>query len=408
MKKIIQENKKKNSIELRYAKKPTIAILKLLRASNFTWSPTNKHWYAKKNYKNESFARTLGDTMQLSFSFDENQKQEKKTVAAVKDKNGITKVGDWNKYFKVSDIPYQVAYDAHSGTSFSPEKRAISQQRDYYEFLVSCYNEIFKNKKYTPERKEKAENLFIRFVEGYKKRSLAYLRSRSGLMSTMITGASNFPVRRMNKKNDVIHKRLNELVEYQDRISKIKVALKPDHLKPIKTGQSNAVTLLEKKLEKLESNRELMKASNKVIKKKITDEAKVAALVKLGLKSGDAWGLLSPDYAGRMGFAPFNLTNTGAEIRRIKSRLELEKRNKVKTAENKATGKGKYKINGVEVFENIEANRIQLFFDGKPSQEIRTGLKRLGFRWSPKNTTWQAYLSSFRSSKMASLKAVLK
>ena len=38
--------------------------------------------------------------------------------------------------------------------------------------------------------------------------------------------------------------------------------------------------------------------------------------------------------------------------------------------------------------------RLQLFFDGKPDEEIRTILKHNGFRWSGKNKAWQRHLNS--------------
>ena len=34
-----------------------------------------------------------------------------------------------------------------------------------------------------------------------------------------------------------------------------------------------------------------------------------------------------------------------------------------------------------------------VYFPGKPDQEIRTDLKRHGFRWSPKNGAWQSYIN---------------
>lgn len=47
-----------------------------------------------------------------------------------------------------------------------------------------------------------------------------------------------------------------------------------------------------------------------------------------------------------------------------------------------------------EVVQNEEENRIQLFFDGKPNEEIRNLLKHNGFRWSSKNVCWQRQLTA--------------
>jgi hypothetical protein len=38
--------------------------------------------------------------------------------------------------------------------------------------------------------------------------------------------------------------------------------------------------------------------------------------------------------------------------------------------------------------------RLQLLFDGKPNDEIRSILKSHGFRWSPYNEAWQRQLTN--------------
>ncbi len=42
---------------------------------------------------------------------------------------------------------------------------------------------------------------------------------------------------------------------------------------------------------------------------------------------------------------------------------------------------------------NPEIARIQLVFEGKPEDEIRTKLKKYAFRWSPKSKVWQRILT---------------
>ena len=81
-----------------------------------------------------------------------------------------------------------------------------------------------------------------------------------------------------------------------------------------------------------------------------------------------------------------------AEIKRLESRLASMKKVKQSVED---TSDDKYpKVDGCEVIENIDLDRIQLVFDDVPSAEVRTLLKRYGFRWSPTNEAWQRQLTA--------------
>ena len=74
-------------------------------------------------------------------------------------------------------------------------------------------------------------------------------------------------------------------------------------------------------------------------------------------------------------FESYQLTNNNAEIRRVKARIEeLSKR-----AEQTFSG---WEFDGGHVEMNLEDNRLQVFFDGKPDADTRTELKSSGFRWA--------------------------
>ncbi len=76
------------------------------------------------------------------------------------------------------------------------------------------------------------------------------------------------------------------------------------------------------------------------------------------------------------------LSNRGANMRRIKARIEeLEARYDEVSSE--------YERAGVRVVDDVEANRLQLIFPGKPDDETRGLLKASGFRWSPTAGAWQ-------------------
>ena len=52
-----------------------------------------------------------------------------------------------------------------------------------------------------------------------------------------------------------------------------------------------------------------------------------------------------------------------------------------------------YMRGDVKIVHNIEQNRLQLLFDGKPDDEMRAKLKSRGYRWSPRNKAWQRQLT---------------
>lgn len=84
----------------------------------------------------------------------------------------------------------------------------------------------------------------------------------------------------------------------------------------------------------------------------------------------------------------WELSNIGQNIRSVKKRIEyLEKLDKIQDSEEHI-GEIKIKI-------NKEDNRVQLFFPGKPNDEIRSKLKRNGFRWSPYNGCWQRQINEW-------------
>ena len=90
-------------------------------------------------------------------------------------------------------------------------------------------------------------------------------------------------------------------------------------------------------------------------------------------------------------FPPFSLSNNNQNIRAAKKRLES-----LQAIKDEGTKWQSVDFMGesVEVIENAELMRLQLLFEGKPSEEVRQTLKRNGFRWSPKQGAWQRQLTA--------------
>lgn len=284
-----------------------------------------------------------------------------------------------------NDIPLDLARAAHAGTSFDPEKRAETERAGYAATLAA---DLAALERYatTDAKRATLATEFARYRDGYRRLFVAYLASRSRCMSTMITGPSNFPVRRQARINAVADARSARLTEYRERaLAAIKKALTPE-LQPIMAGDSDAVVRLREKIAKLERDQERMKAINATIRKhaKAGHRAQWQALVDLGLAPGAADSLLEPDFCGRIGFPSYALTNNSAEIRRLKVRLaqvETAKEQEPTVTEGASAR-----------MEDCPAeNRVRLFYPGKPAAEVRARLKASGFRWAPTLGCWQAY-----------------
>jgi hypothetical protein len=286
----------------------------------------------------------------------------------------------------ISDVPLDLAQQAHAGTSFTPETRGEQERASYAATLVRDFENLSRYAN-TDEKKTQLEHEFARYRAGYKQRVIAHLSARSRCLSPMITGPSNFPTRRNEKLNNVADRRLQELVEFRERaLAAIRRALTPE-LRPVMAGDSDAVERLKAKIAAAEELQQRMKAANAAIRKyaKAGAEAQTAALVALGLTKANAEELLKPDFAGRIGFADFELQNNNANIRRMKKRLE-----QISAAKAEATTEVAGD-DGVSLEDCPAENRIRIRFPGKPASDVRTDLKANGFRWAPTLGCWQAY-----------------
>jgi len=168
----------------------------------------------------------------------------------------------------------------------------------------------------------------------------------------------------------------------------------------ISSDDPEAVVKLQAKIDSAEASQDFMKQSNRIVKAAVKkgienpDSAGWAGYMEklnaMGSKYNEAAAvdLLKPDFCGRIGFASYQLTNNNANIRRMKERVEQLKKS------NEATSK-RHDFPGVcEVIENVEENRLQFLFDGKPSADVRKTMKSHGFRWAPSQNVWQRQLTN--------------
>ena len=274
------------------------------------------------------------------------------------------------------DIPRSAAYAAHSGTSHDPEKRAGQEQDNYVATLTADREQMAT----WSDDADLVAAEFERYREGYRKRYLAYLYARSRVVSTLIAGGANFPVRRMEKANATVGRRTQDLIDFRTRaLAAIRKKLKPEE-QPIRRGDSDAVERLEAEIAQLEADRERRKLANKLY----------AACVKRGedaLAGADPTLITIVRMAIEDGKAPypaFSLRNLGAKIRTAKQRLEHVRKMKAAQCET-------HEANGITVEVDPPENRVRIIFPEKPDSEMLRKLKTYGFRRSPSRGCWSGY-----------------
>jgi len=161
--------------------------------------------------------------------------------------------------------------------------------------------------------------------------------------------------------------------------------------KAISSDDPEAIEKLKVKLANMEASRQKNNELNKRLRRdKIPyDNLAPNKLKELGYNENDIKYILHLVQIWRhkdLTLPKYLNSNLSQNMGTVKKRIkELETKSEMTTKE--------YYINDIKIVENVEANRLQIFFDDIPEKELRTKLKSYGFRWSPTNKSWQAYLN---------------
>lgn len=242
----------------------------------------------------------------------------------------------------------------------------------------------------TDEQRERAEYLYNRYCS-----VLAEAINRDNEIGTrcpsvLICGAGNFPTRKKEKQIAAWDKNMENWRKADHYLDMLKRA----HTLAVKSDDPEVLDFLRAKLAGLEEAHALMVSANAYYRKNKTLEGfegipadTMAWITRPGVylpggRNGDGSPLA---FYGKP-FPTYELTNSNANIKRVKQRIEtLEAVKASKSIEEEH--------DGYTYRENSEAMRVQLRFDGKPDDETRALLKRNGFRWAPSQGVWQRQLN---------------
>lgn len=242
----------------------------------------------------------------------------------------------------------------------------------------------------TDEQRERAEYLYNRYCS-----VLAEAINRDNEIGTrcpsvLICGAGNFPTRKKEKQIAAWDKNMENWRKADHYLDMLKRA----HTLAVKSDDPEVLNFLRAKLAGLEEAHALMVSANAYYRKNKTLEGfegipadTMAWITRPGVylpggRNGDGSPLA---FYGKP-FPTYELTNSNANIKRVKQRIEtLEAVKASKSIEEEH--------DGYTYREDAEAMRVQLRFDGKPDDETRALLKRNGFRWAPSQGVWQRQLN---------------
>ena len=279
------------------------------------------------------------------------------------------------RYYTINEEAARRAKEANSFDDYRPGSATAEYRR-----MVDKAVEIAQRqkKRVDPEFHDKIDQLLDTYARLLAQNMNKGYEIAARVPSVMIAGPANFPVKKKQKQLAADDKNMREWQDIQGLLDKIRST----GMGGISADDPNAIEKLQAKLEKLEATQEMMKAVNAYYRKHKTLEG----CPHLSQKSIEAFQSGMAEGGGGSPFLPWQLSNNNANIRQVRSRIEQLTRQR----ETAFVG---WEFDGGTVEINREANRLQVFFEGKPDEATRNILKENSFRWSPKAGAWQRQLN---------------
>jgi hypothetical protein len=269
----------------------------------------------------------------------------------------------------------------------------------------------------TDEERALVEEEMEGLKAAYRSAYNAWLGARSRSTSWMITGRSGRNEARERKKHETEMRRMQDaqdvLEKGQARILKKLKALKREEA-------GGVIGELRAKLSERERLQEMMKKANAIVRAKVKLSAEQQAMAppqrarligkrkvdrlveEIGFTRTRAEQLLKPDFAGRIGFADYQLKNNNAEIRRLKGRIaeEQQKQKRAEVARQMPEQSLTFEFSGSEAFPyagsvtyDYDDNRIRMSFDERiPREKFQEIRRKTGFNWSRSHEAFSAIM----------------
>ena len=273
---------------------------------------------------------------------------------------------------------WEAACHAHSWNSQHPEERGESE-------IISHEKELYADLTSMPEGERE------QYLTNYRKHLSGLWATESNVASAFVTGPAKFNTRRNEKANQAYYNKLNAFEEWRER----------------------ALKAIERRKEASKTDDEKAEEAWQRLKAVINDSASTIAGIDTGVEGGYSRSLFVANLFGKIS----TLANNGnVEVvdkaidyirqwnAKVKKPIFTERhkvfklpevaRNVRKQAEERAGRESKeIPFEGGTVIYNYEIDRLQIVFENKPDDSLRSSLKSAAFKWSPNQGAWQRQLT---------------
>lgn len=350
-----------------------------------------RNWYGLSELQNK-INELKGYQYSKQFHYEEEQEEATKTTSdksAPSDSSSKTYTAE--KFAK--DLDFNTIKRSYSWISFDPDAHAERDIKQWGEMFYSLYNSLSEEAK----KQGVLEAYNTAFDNGYTallKLEKEIIATRSKTFSTAITGGAGITekqistnekrMRLQSEKSELWSQKYDKLYNILEKIAKNKPVDQYEEGEVIKSTDTHAIKKLQDKIKAIEAEKDFIKRSEKAVKEyQRTNDFTVFS--KYDIPDDKANEYI--DQIKRFGYALIaGLNNRTAEIRRIKERIATLEKNQTK-------GTDEILIEGGKIVHNGEAQRLQIFFDGIPSKEVREALKARAFKWAPTAKAWQRTLT---------------
>lgn len=289
-------------------------------------------------------------------------------------------VTEWKYDVNLEDL-WDAGVRAFSGTSHTPEDRAAMYIRDY-------------EKEIQEDLAGLPENEYETYIAKYREWVITLFAKQSRVMSAMIVGPAKFPTQKNKAAGDAYERAYQDFRTWRENFFKAVKrrieAAKPKEQRDDEEWQGVKAMILRtaETIFGIDTRNEPYYRSSFVTNlygrlETIAKNGKVEIIKK----SAELIKELNQQHKENGGKAIFT------DRHKFWKLVEKAEEMIAHQEENANREDETFELDGCTVVKNYEENRLQIFHDEKPAQEVINNLKKEGWRWSRNNGCWQRQLT---------------